>query len=107
MNQFYAVNQIYGENGVYDHSEGVERLLQEGIVQSVSFYKSKGEVLDTSRANSSRIGVIVVSGSSQDELRRKIATAFSTLDSFDINGKSIIRRDLNLDALWETAYTNS
>ena len=107
MNQFYAVNQIYGENGVYDHSEGVERLLQEGIVKTISFYKSKGDVLDTSRASSSRIGVMVVSGSTQGELRQKIATAFSTLDSFDINGNSIIRRDLNLDALWETAYTNS
>ena len=107
MNLFYAVNQIYGENGVYDYSKGVERLLQDGIVTSISFYKSKGDVIDTGRASSSRIGVMVVSGSTQDELRRKIATAFSTLDSFDINGKSIIRRDLNLDALWETAYTNS
>lgn len=107
MNLFYAVNQIYGENGVYDYSKGVERLLQDGIVTSISFYKSKGDVIDSSRASSSRIGVMVVSGSSQDELRRKIATAFSTLDSFDINGNSIIRRDLNLDALWETAHTNS
>ena len=107
MNHFYAVNQVYGENGVYDHSKGVERLLQDGIVTSISFYKSKGDVIDSSRASSSRIGVMVVSGSSQDELRRKIATAFSTLDSFDINGNSIIRRDLNLDALWDMAYTNS
>ena len=107
MNHSYAVNQIYGENGIYDHSEGVERLLQDGIVQSVSFYKAKGDVIDSNRASSSRIGVMVVSGSSQEELRRKIATAFSTLDTFDINGKSIIRRDLNLDALWETAYSNA
>ena len=107
MNRHYAVNQIYGENGVYDHCEGVDNLVQDGIAQSISFYKAKGDVIDTGRASSSRIGVMVVSGSSQEELRRKIATAFSTLDTFDINGKSIIRRDLNLDSLWERAYTNS
>lgn len=107
MNHFYAVNQVYGENGIYDHTEGVDCLLQDDIVQSFSFYKSKGDVIDSSRASSSRIGVMIVSGSTQDELRKKITTAFSTLDSFDINGKSIIRRDLNLDLLWETAYTNS
>lgn len=107
MNCCYAVNQIYGENGIYDHCEGVENLVLGGTVQSISFYKAKGDVIDTSRASSSRIGVMVVTGSTQNELRQKIATAFSTLNSFDINGRSIIRRDLNLDSLWETAHTNS
>ena len=54
IDRFYAVNQIYGENGTYDHSSGVESLIRNGIIQSLSFYKSKGDVLDTSRASSMR-----------------------------------------------------
>ena len=107
LDHFYAVNQIYGDNGVYDHSEGYERLLRDEIALSISFYKSKGSVIDTSRASSSRIGVMIVSGRTQEELRRKISTAFSSLDSLDIHGRSIIRRDLNLDSLWDTALRNS
>ena len=107
MNRYYAVSQIYGEEGIYDHCEGAETRVKDVIAQSISFYKAKGDVIDTSRASSSRIGVMVVSGNTQDELRQKIAIAFSTLDSFDINGNSIFRRDLSLDALWESAYTNT
>lgn len=107
MKHLYAVNQIYGEDGVYDHSEGVEGLLRDGIAKTISFYKSTGSVIKTNSASSSRIGVMVVCGDSQSELRNKIATAFITLDSFDVNGRSIIRRDLNLDSLWDKAYSNS
>ena len=101
----YAVNQIYGTNGVYDRTIGVEPLLENGTVNVLSFYKHKGDTIDSSRASSSRIGVMVVSDSSEEGLRKKISYAFSQLDSFDVNGNSIIRRDLNLDKLWNYSGT--
>lgn len=106
MNGKYAVNQIYGTNGVYTHTIGVEALVENGTVNVLSFYKHKGDIIDSSRASSSRIGVMVVSDKTEAGLRHKISNAFSQLDSFDINGKSIIRRDLNLDKLWNYTSTN-
>lgn len=106
MNGKYAVNQIYGTNGVYDHTSGVEALVENGTVNVLSFYKHKGDTIDSSRASSSRIGVMVVSDKTEAGLRQKISNAFSQLDSFDVNGKSIIRRDLNLDKLWNYTSTN-
>lgn len=102
----YAVNQIYGTNGIYDHTMGVEGLLNEGIVNTLSFYKHKGDLIDSSRASSSRIGVMVVNDRTEQGLRKKISTAFSRLDSFDEAGNSIIRKDLNLDLLWDSTKTN-
>lgn len=106
MNGKYAVNQIYGTNGVYNNTTGVEALVENGTVNVLSFYKHKGDIIDSSRASSSRIGVMVVSDKTEAGLRHKISKAFSQLDSFDINGKSIIRRDLNLDKLWNYTSTN-
>ena len=40
-------------------------------------------------------------------LEMSIMELFQDEEYTYINGESIIRRDLNLDALWETAYTNS
>lgn len=106
MNGKYAVNQIYGTSGVYDSTIGVDELLADGTVNVLSFYKHKGDAIDSSRASSSRIGVMVVSDATEKGLRKKITDAFSKLDSFDMDGKSIIRRDLNLDLLWDTTSTN-
>ncbi|MBR5653139.1 MAG: ATP-grasp domain-containing protein [Prevotella sp.] len=102
----YAVNQIYGTNGVYDKTVGGEKLLHEGVVKVLSFYKHKGDEIDSSRASSSRIGVMVVSDLTESGLRKRISDAFSRLDSYDVNGRSIIRRDLNLDLLWNSTFTN-
>lgn len=103
----YAVNQIYGTNGIYEKTTGGEDLLNEGIVNTLSFYKHQGDTIDSSRASSSRIGVMVVSDKTEIGLRQKISSAFERLDSFDKNGKSIIRKDLNLDFLWDSTNTNS
>ena len=106
MDSRYAVNQIYGTNGVYDKTTGGDDILKDGTVKVLSFYKHKGDVIDSSRASSSRIGVMVVSDPTEAGLRKKISEAFSKLDSFDEKGNSIIRRDLNLDLLWDSTSTN-
>ena len=102
----YAVNQIYGTNGVYDKTVGGEEIVKDGTVKVLSYYRHQGETLDSSRASSSRIGVMVVCDSTEEGLRGKISKAFSRLDAFDVDGKSIIRRDLNLDLLWDSTSTN-
>ena len=105
IEEIYAVNQIYGTNGIYEKTTGGEELLSEGVVNTLSFYKHQGENIDSSRASSSRIGVMVVSDKTEEGLRQKISFAFERLDSFDKNGKSIIRKDLNLDLLWDSTNT--
>jgi len=107
INSKYAVNQIYGTNGEYDKTIGDKELLKDGTVKVITYYKHKGDIIDSSRASSSRIGVMVVNDATEVGLRKKITKAFSKLDSFDVNGKSIIRKDLNLDLLWNSTTTNN
>lgn len=100
MKGVYAVNQIYGKNGIYDHSEGCEEIIGSRLVDNLSFYKSKGDVVDERRASSGRIGVMVFSAADESGIREKIRTAFATIDCIDKDGNSMMRRDLNLDNLW-------
>lgn len=101
QSKHYAVNQIYGKNGVYDHTTGVERILADKLIENISFYKNRGDYIDESRASSGRIGVMVFSADSENEIREKIKTVFNTIDCFDDNGNSMIRRDLNLNDMWD------
>ena len=101
MNKVYAVNQIYGINGFYDKTIGGEELLADGTVENLSFYKKSGDYIDESRASSGRIGVMVFSADSENNIRKKIRKAFDCLDCLDKEGKSILRRDLNLDNMWD------
>lgn len=101
MDKVYAVNQIYGTNGIYSHTIGGDKLLEDGVVDNLSFYKTRGAEIEESRASSSRIGVMVFSAENDTLLRQKIKYAFNSIDCFDINGHSIIRKDLNLDNLWD------
>lgn len=107
MENIYAVNQIYGTNGIYDRTIGGEQLLHDGVINILSFYKQKGDIIESSRASSSRIGVMVVNDKSELGLRKKVSEAFSRLDSFDEKGNSIIRRDLNIDLLWDSTTSNN
>lgn len=100
MKNIFAVNQIYGSNGIYDQTVGGDELLSDGTIKSLSFYKKKGDRIDESRASSSRIGVMVFNADSIASIRNKIKTAFSNIDCLNPDGKSLIRRDLNLDNLW-------
>lgn len=101
MNKCFAVNQIYGSDGYYDYTTGVDELLVDGTIENISFYKKTGDWIEESRASSSRIGVMVFSAATENDIRKKICKAFSNIDCFDSDGKSMIRRDLNLDNLWD------
>lgn len=107
MDKCFALNQIYGNNGYYDHTTGCDQLLSEGICEKISFYKPHGDYIDASRASSSRIGVMVFCDKSPELIRNKILKAFEIVDSYNTEGKSMMRHDLNFGKLWEQTLEKS
>lgn len=91
-----VVNTVYGYDGVYDHTTGFEGLISEGVIEHMYFHKNSGAVIDNSRASSSRIGAFIVKGKDDKETIEKIRTAFSRLEVIDINGNSMLRRELSI-----------
>lgn len=105
MDDKNAVNQFYGMTGVDDKTIATEDVLKDCTVSVLSIYKHRGDIIDSSCASSSRNGVVVVNDGTEIGLRIIIFNPFSKLDCFDINEKSIIRRDLNLNLFGNSTNT--
>ncbi len=94
--QMYVINTVYGENGVYDKLIGMEELLKEGVVEHSFIHKTPGMVLDDSRASSSRIAGFIVRAKELDAAKEKVTYVYQKIDALDMEGKSILRKDLNI-----------
>ncbi|MCD7955162.1 MAG: ATP-grasp domain-containing protein [Lachnospiraceae bacterium] len=92
----YTVNLIYGYPGVFDHLEGAEALVEEGIIESIHFHKTKGMQVTDDRASGGRIGAFLVKAEDKDTLLYKIALAMERMQAFDVNGSPMMRKDLYL-----------
>lgn len=92
----YAVNLVYGKDGVYDHIEGVDGLISEGLVENFHYYRNPGSKISQERANSCRVAAFITSGETRGELCDKAAAAFERLTVFGTKGDDLTRRDLIL-----------
>ncbi len=92
----YTVNLIYGVPGEFDHLEGAEELVKDGIIESIHFHKTKGMHISDDRASGSRIAAFLVKAETKDDLLWKIKTAMGRMEVYDPDGISIMRKDLYL-----------
>ena len=96
-----VVNTVYGKNGIFDHLEGVDKILDSG--EAIDYYqiRSKGDKIDNSRASSSRIAFFIVSALNEDDLLKKVHGIYEKLRILDSKGENLIRYDMNLETLWD------
>ena len=92
--RYYSVNLAYGIPSVFDHLEGVDELIERGIVDSCHYHKTKGAILSDDRASSGRIAAILISGDSREDVLSKVRYTFKHINAFDENGRQILRKDL-------------
>ncbi|WP_439488430.1 ATP-grasp domain-containing protein [Algoriphagus sp.] len=91
---YYSVNIMYANPGVFDHVTGIQKLIDDQIIEEFFSYKSKGVEIFQDKASSSRIGVFIVKAKDRVELFDKIKNAIEEVDVYDKTGKSIFRKDL-------------
>lgn len=92
----FAVSLLYGVPSVYDHVEGADLLMSEGVVDSIHYHKTCGAEIRADRASAGRIAAILTSGATRKEVLSKIRRAFEVLEAFDKDGNKILRKDLYL-----------
>lgn len=96
VSRLYAVNQVYADTGVIGAICGWDELEKDGLIDIISFYRGVHAKTDASSAGSSRVFVMVVSGDNEKQIKEKIGAVFNRIDVLDENGRSMIRKDLNL-----------
>lgn len=93
---FYTVNLIYGLPGVYDHVEGQEALIQEGIIEGIFYHKTKGMKVSAERAASARVGAFLIKAETMEQLKEKTQTAIDRLEVYSADGQPMMRKELSI-----------
>lgn len=96
---YLAANHIYTEAGRFGEVRNHDRLLDEGIVTEFYVHKARGASIGASMSSADRVASFMVGAESEAELLRRTREAMQRLDVLDIEGRSIIRRDICLKSL--------
>lgn len=97
----YVVNTVYGKDGTYDHLTGTEEVKESGLAEEVLQIRVSGDRLDNSRASSSRVCFFIVKADNETDMLDKIEKVYDRIDVIDDSGKSLLRKDLSVYALWD------
>ncbi len=91
---YLMTNTIYAHPGTFDRVEGVQALLDEGIIEQFLPYRTRGMVVGHDMSTRSRIGAFLVSGPDMPTVRHRLKQAVERLRVYDSQGRDILRRDL-------------
>ena len=91
----YIVNDfIYCNPGVFDHLEGFDALLEQGIISDYRLLRPKGFKVSGVKSSSDRVAGFTVQADTLEEFNRKHRIAVEKMQVMDADGNDIIRRDL-------------
>ena len=88
---------IYGKPGVFDHLEGFDELLKEGIICDRCVFKWQGAEIKGVQTSSDRIASYTIEGNTIDEMKKKHEIASKRIKAIADDGTDLIRHDLICD----------
>lgn len=86
------IHLLYSKDGVFDHLEGHEELLAEGVISEIHLMKTPGMKISNEKASSSRTAVLLIEGATEDECLTKLNEAITRLEVFDSDGLPLLDR---------------
>ena len=91
----FIVNEfIYAKPGVFDHLEGFEELLRDGIITEYYQLKQPGMELKDPSSSGDRAAVFTLESDNLDDIKRKHAIAREAVRVVDPDGRDLARHDL-------------
>ena len=93
-NNFITNEFLYCKPGVFDHIEGMEKLLADGIITEYYILKSAGHRFNAISSSGDRVAYYTVEAASQTELKQKRMLASQLVRAVDANGNDLLRHDL-------------
>lgn len=95
MNNNIVVNDfIYCKPGVFDHFEGFDELVEQGIINKFHPVRTKGTEMHGVTSSSDRIAGMNILADSVDEYNQKLKTILEHIAIVDNKGNDMTRRDL-------------
>ena len=87
---------IYVKHGFFGKIEGEEELIKKGVIEELILYKTRGMEIGKDFSSSSRVGAFIIKARDNNELYKKIVTAYNRLKVYDVNGHEIILNDFHM-----------
>lgn len=93
--QKYIINEfLYGKAGTFDHLEGFEELLRDGIIDEYHQLKSQGTKIGEIKSSSDRIACFTVETEDKELLMKNHAIANQRVKALNTSGEDMLRHDL-------------
>ncbi len=90
-----TVNEfLYCNEGTFDHLEGFDELLNEGVISDYKQFKSKGTEFGKINGSGDRVAYISIEADTYEILKKKHTLANSRIKAISKEGKDLIRHDL-------------
>ena len=86
------IGNVFAKQGIFDHVEGVDAALQQGIIEEFYCTKTKGASISPDGSTGSRFGQFIALGESQQDLLDKGAQAHALIRAIDADGEDISAR---------------
>ncbi len=91
----YTINEfLYCRQGVFDHLEGFEELLQDGTITEYHQFKAKGVEFKQINSSGDRVAYFSVEADTREEAKKKHAVANSRIRAIGSNGEDLLRHDI-------------
>ena len=90
----YSRNHIYADPGFFRDIVNYKELLDQGVIEEIVFFKTKGSEIGPELASRNRVGSFLVKAETRTKVFEKVAKAVEVLDVLDIDGNSIMRKDI-------------
>jgi biotin carboxylase len=92
--EIYSDNFIYAKPRQFGKISGHDALLEDGTIEYIDCYREPGTIIGAELTSNNRVGVFVVKAENLDELNKKIERAQVAIEVYDIDGLSMMRRDI-------------
>lgn len=95
--QCYSKCHFYVKGGTLCEINGIEELIQEGVIDEFLPTSPMGVRKNPPSSSSDRIGCVFITASDYSELQRKVEMAVNRLQVLDENGNDMLIRDMYLN----------
>ena len=90
---------LYAHAGCFGDIRHADELISRGVIEGVYPHKAWGAQIGPGMSSSDRVASFVVSGDSFEVLLGKVRAGVETIDVVDVDGNSMLRRDVYLKKL--------
>ena len=93
--QKYVVNEfLYCKEGVFDHLEGFDALVEEGIITEYFCLKAPGAEFGEIKSSGDRVAFFTIETENKEDLRARHEIANARIKAIGQNGEDLLRHDL-------------